>query len=462
MRIAACQIITGWWKSRMTNASRSDSRRLCRFSIVRPARRYCAARRSSTAAKPSVAWRCGLATGSRPSRVSDALVVQHLLRRHQHELGMVGQELFDDAFVLGVEHAAGRVDEPAALLHQARALARIDACFGVSSSIAVRVWRHFRSGLRRSVAEAADGASTSTRSILPEPLDLRVVFAVDQHGFTFDSPLRARRGFSFARRFSDVERVEAPGRAHHRAARASCRPRPRRNRRPSRRGAASAAAGCLRPAPRSRLPRTASGASAPACRPRARRTVKTASRRIDAFRAQPVDGPVTAGLLHVGAQVERRRVVQRGLRAARFRRRRNGPTMPGGSSRAGSCGCAPAGLRIDLRHVLEPCGLGVGQERLQRIAASRLHQAEQREASRAGVPVPLSARCENSILRRSTANTASAITPRSACRASDVRGRTGSSSHRRRRTQHLGQQSLGLADQESVQFHTPSLVSVCG
>lgn len=62
-RIAACQSITGWLKSRITDARRRDSRRLCRFCIIRAARRYaCAAcpRRSSTAAKkPSVAWRCG-------------------------------------------------------------------------------------------------------------------------------------------------------------------------------------------------------------------------------------------------------------------------------------------------------------------------------------------------------------------------------------------------------------------
>src|SRR4030065_485473 len=46
--------------------------------------------------------------------------------------------------------------------------ARIAACLRVNSSILPGDWRNFRSGLRRSVPRPLHGASTSTRSILPD------------------------------------------------------------------------------------------------------------------------------------------------------------------------------------------------------------------------------------------------------------------------------------------------------
>ena len=75
------------------------------------------------------------------------------------------------------------------------------------------------SGLRRSVPRPLQGASTSTRSILPASRFTRASFAPSSRcGCTLESPERARRGFSPASRFGEmsnayrrpVERISAP------------------------------------------------------------------------------------------------------------------------------------------------------------------------------------------------------------------------------------------------------------
>ena len=147
------------------------------------------------------------------------------------------EERVDDGLVLLGEHAAGRVDEAAAGLHERRGRGEDRGLLRASSATDASWWRHLRSGLRRSVPNPVHGASTSTRSILPAR---RLTFAsrscAMSCGCTFDSPERASRGLRFARRCVErVERVEAPLRAHQRAEqRASCRRRRRRNRRPCR------------------------------------------------------------------------------------------------------------------------------------------------------------------------------------------------------------------------------------
>ncbi|MNZ93413.1 hypothetical protein D3C78_1124760 [compost metagenome] len=85
------------------------------------------------------------------------------------------------------------------------ALARMDACLTVSSAIASSDWRHLRSGLRRKVPRPEQGASTSTRSILPDRRLTRSSRSwAMAAGCTFDRPLRARRGLSASRRWPDT------------------------------------------------------------------------------------------------------------------------------------------------------------------------------------------------------------------------------------------------------------------
>ena len=99
------------------------------------------------------------------------------------------------------------------------AAARIDACLAASSATADSGCRHLRSGLRRSVPKPVHGASTSTRSILPaRRLTLVSRSLASTCGWTFDKPgaLQSRRQIGEAL-LRDVERVEAPLRAHQRA-----------------------------------------------------------------------------------------------------------------------------------------------------------------------------------------------------------------------------------------------------
>lgn len=81
------------------------------------------------------------------------------------------------------------------------------------------VWRHLRSGLRRSVPRPEHGASTSTRSILPARRLMRSSRSCAMAtGCTLDRPLRASRGLSASSRCADtskaysrpVERMAAP------------------------------------------------------------------------------------------------------------------------------------------------------------------------------------------------------------------------------------------------------------
>ncbi len=79
------------------------------------------------------------------------------------------------------------------------------ACLTVSSSTDCGDWRHFRSGLRRNVPRPLQGASTSTRSILPaRRLILASCSESISTGCTLDNPLRARRGLRLDKRFSDT------------------------------------------------------------------------------------------------------------------------------------------------------------------------------------------------------------------------------------------------------------------
>ena len=74
-------------------------------------------------------------------------------------------------------------------------------CLATSSSTALGVCRHFRSGLRRKVPKPEHGASTSTRSILPASRFTRSSRSwAMAAGWTFDNPLRAKRGLSASNR----------------------------------------------------------------------------------------------------------------------------------------------------------------------------------------------------------------------------------------------------------------------
>ncbi|MET3817425.1 hypothetical protein ABID76_000069 [Burkholderia ambifaria] len=185
--------------------------------------------------------------------------------------------------------------------------------------------------------------------------------------------------------------------------------------------------------------------------------------RVDAVRAQRVDHLVARRLLRVGTQVERRRVVQRGGELREFVGVETGRQRLVDPVRQVRAHAHRQARRIDLRHVLEPRGLGVGHERLQRIAAERLHQAQQREAPCGAARAALG---KVRKLHLPAQHREHRLGDHAALGVAELRVRAEEPARRRvggaGELQHLRQQGLGLANQESVQLHTPSLVSVCG
>ena len=88
------------------------------------------------------------------------------------------------------------------------ALSRMAVCLATSSASAWGDWRHLRSGLRRSVPRPEQGASTSTRSILPaRRLTRSSRSCAMAAGCTLDSPLRASRGLRASSRWADTSKA---------------------------------------------------------------------------------------------------------------------------------------------------------------------------------------------------------------------------------------------------------------
>ena len=90
-------------------------------------------------------------------------------------------------------------------LSRRAALSRMAVCLATSSCTLLADWRHLRSGLRRSVPRPEQGASTSTRSILPARRLMRSSRSwAMAAGCTFDRPLRASLGLSASSRWADT------------------------------------------------------------------------------------------------------------------------------------------------------------------------------------------------------------------------------------------------------------------
>ena len=90
-------------------------------------------------------------------------------------------------------------------LSRRAALSRMACCLALSSATSSGDWRHFRSGLRRSVPRPEQGASTSTRSNLPFRRLMRSSRSCAMPtGCTLLRPLRASRGFSASSRCADT------------------------------------------------------------------------------------------------------------------------------------------------------------------------------------------------------------------------------------------------------------------
>jgi hypothetical protein len=123
------------------------------------------------------------------------------------EVGVRGAEGLGHLLVLVLQHAAGGVHQPPALSRRA-ALARMACCLATSSCTPAGDWRHFRSGLRRSVPRPEHGASTSTRSSLPaRRLTRSSRSCAMATGCTLDRPLRARRGLSASSRCAETSKA---------------------------------------------------------------------------------------------------------------------------------------------------------------------------------------------------------------------------------------------------------------
>ena len=152
-------------------------------------------------------------------------------------VGMGGEEVVDDGLVLVGQHAAGRVDEATAGLHQRRRRGEDRALLGDElgdgrlrlAPLEVRVApQRAEAGARRVDQHAVDLAG--------ETLDLRVALVRDQLRVHVRQPRAREPRLQVARGASRRCRTRraGPASASARPAAASCRRRRRRSRRPSR------------------------------------------------------------------------------------------------------------------------------------------------------------------------------------------------------------------------------------
>ena len=168
------------------------------------------ARRSRIAAKnPSHPCRCGIEPQRRSGVERDARAGELGGGIARGEIRMRGEKRGNDVVVFLGQHAARRVDEPAAGLHERRGVGEDrslllrelgDRGFGVPPFEIGIAAQRAESGARRVDQHAVELAG--------EPLDLGVAAAADRScGWTFDRPERASRGFRLARRLSTTSKA---------------------------------------------------------------------------------------------------------------------------------------------------------------------------------------------------------------------------------------------------------------
>ena len=135
--------------------------------------------------------------------------------------GCAARNARDDGVVLLRQHAARRVDEPSAGLHERRGRREDPRLLRRElRDVATACCRHLRSGLRRSVPKPVHGASTSTRSILPARRFTLASRSCAMHLRVHVRQPRARepRLRGCASRFATTSNAySAPLRAHQRA-----------------------------------------------------------------------------------------------------------------------------------------------------------------------------------------------------------------------------------------------------
>ncbi|CAM2158632.1 hypothetical protein PT2222_40408 [Paraburkholderia tropica] len=392
-----------------------------------------------------------------------ALFRQHVARADQHEVGMRVEELLHDRFVLGFENAAGRVDQTAAALEQTRGARENRQLLG----------REFGHRLGRlaplEVGIAAQRAQPRARRIdqhavdlADQALDLGVVFAVDQHRIDVrEAAARKARLELRETAIGDVERVETARRAHHRAERQGLAARARTEvhhhlaaaRRDQRAQQLAAFVLHFEPAVLEGVEARQRGLARHAHAVRRERRLA----RLDAGRGQRAHQLVAVRLDRIRAQVERRRIVERGRQLrhfggveTRFERLQD----PLGQIELHALRQA---RRIDLRDVFEPVRLGVRDERTDRRTAGRGHQAEQREAARRAARAAFGQVRE---LHATAQHGEHGFGDHAALTVAELRmlaektarDRVGGAGE----LEHIGEQRLGLSNQKSMQPHAPS------
>ena len=311
-----------------------------------------------------------------------------------------------DRLVLRGEQAAGGVDQPPARLQQPRRAGRIARLLDAHLRDACGDWRHFRSGLRRSVPRPEHGASTSTRSILPASRLMRSSrsCAICRRMHVGQPAARQPRLQRVEPVRRGVERIEPPGVAHRRA---------ERQRLAAGAGAEVdhhlAALGVeqqrqqldalvlhLDLAAREGVELVA----APACPPGAGPRANTASARPRCRPLQRAPHVLALVLERVDAQVQRRRLV-RGSRPA-ARTRRPSCAFSGSASHSGRLWRSRSGsvARSTASHCVQPVASRARSARARRNSRGPASRGSPGAARR--WPLPDCARCSNSRLRRST------------------------------------------------------------
>ena len=393
----------------------------------------------------------------------DALLGQHLVGRHQHEVGMRGEELHDDRLVLRLQHAAGRIDQATARLHQARGAGEDRALLGREFLDRVARLAPLEVGIAAQRAQPAAGrVDQHAVDLAGQSLDLGVVLAVDQHRVDVGQPAARQARLELGQALlGHVEGIEAPGRAHRRAQRQGLAARAgaevdhhlaaaRRYQR------AEQLAALVLHLDQAVLEDRQLGQGRLADHAHAVRRERGLA-GLDAGGLERVEHLVAGGLLHVHAQVQRRRVVDRGRELREpvgieaLRQRLVDPVGQVGAHAQRQAG------RVDLGDVVEPGPFGLGHMGLERRAARRLHQPQQGQAARrrAGAALgqvrvfhlPAQHR-EHRLGDHATLGMAEL-----GMRAEEpARGRIG----RAREFQYVAEQRLGLANQKTMQLHTPS------
>ncbi|MGF6445656.1 hypothetical protein QF002_006467 [Paraburkholderia youngii] len=179
--------------------------------------------------------------------------------------------------------------------------------------------------------------------------------------------------------------------------------------------------------------------------------------RLDAGLGQRAQHVVAARLDRIRAQIQRRRVVQRGGQLREFRTletRAQSLADPVGQIQANPQRQA---FRIDLRHVFEPRRLGLADERLQRRASDRLHQAQQGHAARRAAGAAFGQMRE---LHPAAQHGEHRLGDHTALGVAELRMRAEEAARGgvcgAVQPQYFGQQRFSLSNQETMQSHAPS------